>query len=83
MLETYSPTARKGGIIVASVDELIDKLKNEAKILWSLLDFIILILNGKERREGSGNAQQVVGNEEENESRRHERDGKTQVCIGC
>lgn len=27
------PAERKGGVIVASVDELIDKLKNEAKII--------------------------------------------------
>ncbi|MEX1214697.1 electron transfer flavoprotein subunit beta/FixA family protein [Saccharospirillum sp.] len=33
LLKVESPTERKGGIKVASVDELIDKLKNEAKVL--------------------------------------------------
>ena len=28
-----SPSERKGGVIVASVDELISKLKNEAKVI--------------------------------------------------
>ena len=28
-----SPTERKGGVIVASVDELINKLRNEAKVI--------------------------------------------------
>ena len=33
VLETQTPPQRKAGIIVASVDELLDKLRNEAKIL--------------------------------------------------
>ena len=33
LLKVESPTERKGGVKVASVDELIDKLKNEAKVL--------------------------------------------------
>ncbi|MFI8750729.1 electron transfer flavoprotein subunit beta/FixA family protein [Vreelandella lionensis] len=33
LLKVQSPAERKGGIKVASVDELIDKLKNEAKVL--------------------------------------------------
>ena len=33
ILEIYEPPKRKGGVIVESVDELIDKLKNEAKVL--------------------------------------------------
>ena len=33
LLKVESPAERKGGIKVASVDELIDKLKNEAKVL--------------------------------------------------
>jgi electron transfer flavoprotein beta subunit len=33
ILKTKAPEARKGGIKVASVDELIDKLRNEAKVI--------------------------------------------------
>jgi electron transfer flavoprotein beta subunit len=33
VLEIMEPPARKAGIMVASVDELIDKLHNEAKII--------------------------------------------------
>ncbi|MCD1652598.1 electron transfer flavoprotein subunit beta/FixA family protein [Halomonas meridiana] len=33
LLKVESPAERKGGVNVASVDELIDKLKNEAKVL--------------------------------------------------
>ncbi|AJY49989.1 electron transfer flavoprotein subunit beta/FixA family protein [Halomonas sp. KO116] len=33
LLNVESPAERKGGVKVASVDELIDKLKNEAKVL--------------------------------------------------
>ena len=33
LLKVESPAERKGGIKVASVDELIDKLKNEAKVI--------------------------------------------------
>ena len=32
-VKTAEPDARKAGIIVGSVDELIDKLKNEAGVL--------------------------------------------------
>ena len=31
--EVYSPKERAGGVIVADVDELIHKLRNEAKVL--------------------------------------------------
>ena len=33
VLKTEAPITREGGDILESVDELIDKLKNEAKIL--------------------------------------------------
>lgn len=33
-LKTEAPAQRKGGIIVKDVDELIAKLKTEAKVLW-------------------------------------------------
>eukprot|EP00192_Tetraselmis_astigmatica_P018850 CAMPEP_0117655602 /NCGR_PEP_ID=MMETSP0804-20121206/4368_1 /TAXON_ID=1074897 /ORGANISM="Tetraselmis astigmatica, Strain CCMP880" /LENGTH=252 /DNA_ID=CAMNT_0005461967 /DNA_START=270 /DNA_END=1028 /DNA_ORIENTATION=+ len=33
MLEVNEPPKRQGGLIVSSVDELIDKLKNEAKVI--------------------------------------------------
>lgn len=33
ILSTEEPTVRKGGVKVASVEELIDKLKNEAKVI--------------------------------------------------
>ncbi|EWG99189.1 electron transfer flavoprotein subunit beta/FixA family protein, partial [Halomonas sp. BC04] len=33
LLKVESPAERKGGIKVGSVDELVDKLKNEAKVL--------------------------------------------------
>ena len=33
VLEVNSPPLRKGGVIVKDVDELIDKLRNEAKII--------------------------------------------------
>lgn len=33
VLEVREPVARKGGVKVESVDELVDKLKNEAKVL--------------------------------------------------
>lgn len=33
ILEVQPPTTREGGVIVESVDELLDKLKNEAKVL--------------------------------------------------
>ena len=31
--EVNTPSEREGGVMVADVDELIDKLKNEAKVL--------------------------------------------------
>lgn len=43
--ETNAPEARKGGIKVGSVDELLDKLKNEAKVLWSLFNNYLLCNN--------------------------------------
>lgn len=33
VLEVTEPEKRKGGVLVKSVDELLDKLKNEAKVL--------------------------------------------------
>jgi electron transfer flavoprotein beta subunit len=33
ILETFAPEQRKGGVIVKDVDELIHKLKNEAKVI--------------------------------------------------
>ena len=33
ILKTEEPEKREGGIIVESVDELLDKLRNEAKVL--------------------------------------------------
>ncbi|MGM0985348.1 MAG: electron transfer flavoprotein subunit beta/FixA family protein, partial [Pseudomonadota bacterium] len=33
LLKVEPPAERKGGVKVGSVDELIDKLKNEAKVL--------------------------------------------------
>lgn len=33
ILEVMEPPPRKGGVMVSSVDELIDKLRNEAKVL--------------------------------------------------
>lgn len=33
VLEVFEPVKRKGGVILESVDELIDKLRNEAKVL--------------------------------------------------
>ncbi len=33
VLKVESPAVRKAGIIVASVDELVEKLKNEAKVI--------------------------------------------------
>ena len=42
ILKTKAPEARKGGIKVESVDELIDKLRNEAKVIWMWIVFIII-----------------------------------------
>ena len=36
ILEVNDPPSRKPGIIVENVDSLIDKLKNEAKVIWKL-----------------------------------------------
>ncbi|MCF6302014.1 MAG: electron transfer flavoprotein subunit beta/FixA family protein [Devosiaceae bacterium] len=33
ILETLPPAARKGGVVVANVDELVDKLKNQAGVI--------------------------------------------------
>jgi electron transfer flavoprotein beta subunit len=33
ILEVFEPPKRKAGVIVASVDELLDKLKNEAHVI--------------------------------------------------
>lgn len=32
-LKVEAPPARKAGVVLSSVDELVDKLKNEAKVL--------------------------------------------------
>lgn len=34
VVEVTEPPKRKSGVIVSSVDELIDKLKNEARVIW-------------------------------------------------
>lgn len=34
IVEVTEPPKRKSGVIVSSVDELIDKLKNEAHVVW-------------------------------------------------
>lgn len=34
ILEVQEPSKRKGGVIVKDVDELIQKLQKEAKIIW-------------------------------------------------
>ena len=31
-----APTEREGGVIVETVDDLLDKLRNEAKVIWNL-----------------------------------------------
>lgn len=36
IVEVVEPPKRKAGVMVASVDELLDKLKNEAHVIWSL-----------------------------------------------
>lgn len=36
IVEVTEPPKRKAGVIVSSVDELIDKLKNEAHVIWIL-----------------------------------------------
>lgn len=36
VIEVTEPPKRKAGVIVSSVDELIDKLKNEAHVIWLL-----------------------------------------------
>lgn len=33
ILQVTEPAKRKGGVMVSSVDELLDKLRNEAKVL--------------------------------------------------
>lgn len=33
ILQVSEPVKRKGGVMVSSVDELLDKLRNEAKVL--------------------------------------------------
>ena len=35
ILEVNDPPERKPGIVVPDVDSLVDKLKNEAKVLWN------------------------------------------------
>lgn len=35
------PEERAGGVMVADVDELIDKLRNEAKVLWVLFNYLL------------------------------------------
>jgi electron transfer flavoprotein beta subunit len=42
-----APTERAGGVIVGSVDELLEKLRNEAKVLWRLLYAVKRIHNAK------------------------------------
>jgi hypothetical protein len=33
ILETVAPPVRKGGVVVETVDDLLNKLRNEAKVL--------------------------------------------------
>ena len=35
------PEERKGGLILDNVDELIDKLRNEAKVIWAINQLFI------------------------------------------
>lgn len=42
VVEVTEPPKRKAGVMVSSVDELIDKLKNEAHVIWS--PFILFLL---------------------------------------
>ena len=37
--EVFEPEVRQGGVILESVDELIDKLKNEAKVIWKFMEY--------------------------------------------
>ena len=41
VLQVTEPPKRKAGVIVSSVDELIDKLKNEAHVIWLFDSFLI------------------------------------------
>ena len=34
IFETYEPAKKKGGVRVKDVDELIEKLQKEAKVIW-------------------------------------------------
>lgn len=34
IVQVTEPPKRKSGVMVSSVDELIDKLKNEARVIW-------------------------------------------------
>ena len=36
IIETYEPAKKKGGVRVKDIDELIEKLQKEAKIIWMI-----------------------------------------------
>lgn len=42
VVEVTEPPKRKAGVILSSVDELIDKLKNEAIVIWYFDVFLYL-----------------------------------------
>lgn len=41
VVQVTEPPKRKAGVMVSSVDELIDKLKNEAHVIWLFYTFFI------------------------------------------
>lgn len=43
VVEVTEPPKRKAGVMVSSVDELIDKLKNEARVIWSPFMLFLLL----------------------------------------
>lgn len=49
IVQVTEPPKRKTGVTVSSVDELIDKLKNEARVIW--LIFQPLVVNEPNRGE--------------------------------
>lgn len=42
IVEVTEPPKRKSGVIVSSVDELIDKLKHEANVIWLFSPLFII-----------------------------------------
>lgn len=41
VIEVTDPPKRKAGVILSSVDELLDKLKNEAHVIWTQIQIQI------------------------------------------